>query len=48
MSKKIRKQKKKVVYLPATTFPTTPMWCGFPLNLQNFNRLWKWDSLEDV
>lgn len=49
MSKKSRKKAKKVVYLQAQVFPKfTPTWCGFPLNLQNYNRLWRWDTLEDV
>jgi hypothetical protein len=49
MSKKIRKKKKKVVSLPATTYPThETIWCGFRINKVNHNRLWRWDTLEDV
>ena len=44
MSKKIRKKKKKIVHLPTSNVPT---FCGFPINLKNYNRLWRWDTLED-
>jgi hypothetical protein len=49
MPKKIRKKGKKVVYLPATTYPTNETtFCGFRIIKANHNRLWRWDTLEDV
>lgn len=44
MSRKTRKNKKKVVHLQFVR----PQFCGFPLNCINHNRLWRWDTLEDV
>ncbi len=49
MSKKTRKNKKKVVSLPATTYPKyVPTFCGFRLIKANHNQLWTWDTLESV
>ena len=26
----------------------TPTFCGFPLITQNYNRLWRWDTLQEI
>lgn len=46
-SRKIRKQKKKVVYLQSSS-KHEPTFCGARLVVANHNRLWRWDSLEEV
>lgn len=48
MSKKSRKKQKKVVYLQTKVTTSVPTWCGARINLKNYNRLWRWDTLEDV
>lgn len=46
MSKKTRKKPKKVVALhTAIVYPT---FCGFKLIKENYNRLWRWDTLAEV
>lgn len=48
-SEKVRKTKKKVVSLPATTYPIHEIrMFGFRINKENYNRLWRWDTLEEV
>jgi hypothetical protein len=47
-SKKIRNRDKKVVSLPATIHSTETYICGFRINKEKHNRLWRWDTLEDV
>lgn len=44
--KKIGKSGVNVVYLQSAI--TTPTICGFRVNKLNHNRLWRWDTLEDV
>lgn len=47
--RKIRNKKKKVVSLPATTYPNSDLlFCGFRIIKEKHNRLWRWDNLEDV
>ena len=46
MSKKTRKKSKKVVALQAAV--VYPTFCGFKLIKENYNRLWRWDTLHDV
>ena len=55
MSRKVRKNKKKVVSLQtreagveSPVLYTGPTFCGFPLNVQNVNQLWNWQTLENV
>lgn len=45
MPRKKRKNKKKVVPLYSTSIPT---FCGFRLVKKNINRMWRWDTLEDI
>lgn len=48
-SEKVRKTRKKVVSLPAITYPTHEIRvCGFRIKKENYNRNWRWDTLEDV
>lgn len=48
-SEKVRKTKKKVVSLLPTTYPTHEIRvCGFRINKEKHNQLWRWDNLENV
>jgi len=47
-SKKIRKKAKKVVSLQSIVTNKYETFCGFRLVAANHNRLWRWDTLEDV
>ena len=42
MSKKKKKKKSEKIIYSSNTF------CGFPLNVKNINRLWNWNTLEEV
>lgn len=47
--RKIRRLKRKVVSLPLITYPTHEIqMCGFRINKEKHNRLWRWDTLEEV
>ena len=46
--KKIRKKSKKVVSLQSVSQRNEITWCGARLVTTNHNRLWRWDSLEEV
>lgn len=45
MSPEVRSRFKKLL-APPKNKPLTKTLCGFPL--KNTNRLWRWDTLEDV
>lgn len=47
-SKKTRKKQKTVVSLLPTTVLNEVTICGFRINKEKHNRLWRWDTLEDV
>lgn len=46
--KKIRKKPKNIVSLQSVGSRNEATWCGARLVKANHNRLWRWDSLEEI
>ena len=44
----MKKKKKQQPFRLYTTPKFTPMFCGSPLNKNNWNQLWRWDTLAEI